>query len=90
MLAGDRKSVVQGKSVDLGGRRIIKKKKKKEEEEFLKEEIENEQKKCREKGVGQVIQMCRESSITTKRYDTNAIEQQSQSHVSGQESPIVI
>src|SRR2546429_9823518 len=26
---GDRKSVVQGKSVDLGGRRIIKKKKKK-------------------------------------------------------------
>ena len=25
--AGDRKSVVQGKSVDLGGRRIIKKKK---------------------------------------------------------------
>ncbi len=27
--AGDRKSVVQGKSVDLGGRRIIKKKKKK-------------------------------------------------------------
>ena len=26
----DRKSVVQGKSVDLGGRRIIKKKKKKE------------------------------------------------------------
>ena len=25
---GDRKSVVQGKSVDLGGRRIIKKKKK--------------------------------------------------------------
>ena len=29
--AGDRKSVVQGKSVDLGGRRIIKKKRKKEE-----------------------------------------------------------
>ena len=27
--ASDRKSVVQGKSVDLGGRRIIKKKKKK-------------------------------------------------------------
>ena len=27
----DRKSVVQGKSVDLGGRRIIKKKKKKKE-----------------------------------------------------------
>ena len=33
----DRKSVVQGKSVDLGGRRIIKKKKKEEEEE---EELE--------------------------------------------------
>src|SRR6266436_9571872 len=28
-LRGDRKSVVKGKSVDLGGRRIIKKKKKK-------------------------------------------------------------
>ena len=28
---GDRKSVVQGKSVDLGGRRIIKKKKRKKE-----------------------------------------------------------
>ena len=28
----DRKSVVQGKSVDLGGRRIIKKKKKKKKE----------------------------------------------------------
>ena len=28
----DRKSVVQGKSVDLGGRRIIKKKKKEEKE----------------------------------------------------------
>src|SRR2546430_16040987 len=28
LLAGDRKSVVEGKSVDLGGRRIIKKKKK--------------------------------------------------------------
>ena len=27
----DRKSVVQGKSVDLGGRRIIKKKKKKQQ-----------------------------------------------------------
>ena len=27
-VTGDRKSVVQGKSVDLGGRRIIKKKKK--------------------------------------------------------------
>src|SRR2546426_9566637 len=30
--AGDRKSVVEGKSVDLGGRRIIKKKKKKKRE----------------------------------------------------------
>ena len=29
----DRKSVVQGKSVDLGGRRIIKKKKKKKKKE---------------------------------------------------------
>src|SRR5256885_8929042 len=29
LVARDRKSVVQGKSVDLGGRRIIKKKKKK-------------------------------------------------------------
>ena len=31
----DRKSVVQGKSVDLGGRRIIKKKKKKETRQQL-------------------------------------------------------
>src|SRR5215213_11866255 len=32
-LRGDRKSVVEGKSVDLGGRRIIKKKKKEEKQE---------------------------------------------------------
>ncbi len=32
----DRKSVVQGKSVDLGGRRIIKKKKKKENKKIKK------------------------------------------------------
>src|SRR6202142_4634990 len=31
----DRKSVVEGKSVDLGGRRIIKKKKRREEPEYL-------------------------------------------------------
>ena len=36
----DRKSVVQGKSVDLGGRRIIKKKK--EEKRYIKEELSNE------------------------------------------------
>ena len=39
----DRKSVVQGKSVDLGGRRIIKKKKKKEEQK--KEKVIKKQKK---------------------------------------------
>ncbi len=32
----DRKSVVQGKSVDLGGRRIIKKKKEKKKEKKIK------------------------------------------------------
>ena len=39
----DRKSVVQGKSVDLGGRRIIKKKKKKEErkkERYTQQELQ--------------------------------------------------
>ena len=34
----DRKSVVQGKSVDLGGRRIIKKKKKKNKQKKKKKE----------------------------------------------------
>ena len=37
----DRKSVVQGKSVDLGGRRIIKKKKEKEEEKNKKRKKKN-------------------------------------------------
>ena len=36
----DRKSVVQGKSVDLGGRRIIKKKKKEEAEKKAKEDTQ--------------------------------------------------
>ena len=40
VLKGDRKSVVQGKSVDLGGRRIIKKKKKTKIEEKIKKEKE--------------------------------------------------
>src|ERR1039457_3752072 len=35
---GDRKSVVEGKSVDLGGRRIIKKKKKKTKQDDVKEQ----------------------------------------------------
>ena len=43
----DRKSVVQGKSVDLGGRRIIKKKKKKEKKRKKKKkektDVEREQ-----------------------------------------------
>ena len=42
----DRKSVVQGKSVDLGGRRIIKKKKKRKER---KREREKKRKKNRER-----------------------------------------
>ena len=36
----DRKSVVQGKSVDIGGRRIIKKKKNKNKKKKKKEEVE--------------------------------------------------
>ena len=39
----DRKSVVQGKSVDLGGRRIIKKKKEEEKDEEKTEERSEEQ-----------------------------------------------
>ena len=35
----DRKSVVQGKSVDLGGRRIIKKKKEKKKCQFKSNEV---------------------------------------------------
>ncbi len=38
-LLQDRKSVVQGKSVDLGGRRIIKKKKKKEKKKKREEKV---------------------------------------------------
>src|SRR5216683_7464790 len=45
----DRKSVVLGKSVDLGGRRIIKKKKKKNEREREKEKRENKKKKKKKK-----------------------------------------
>ena len=37
----DRKSVVQGKSVDLGGRRIIKKKKKERKKKRRKKERKN-------------------------------------------------
>ena len=44
----DRKSVVQGKSVDLGGRRIIKKKKKREKEK------EKEKKKKKKKKTQQI------------------------------------
>src|SRR6266700_7417791 len=46
-LAGryDRKSVVQGKSVDLGGRRIIKKKKKKKKERKKEKAKNNKNKK---------------------------------------------
>ena len=39
----DRKSVVQGKSVDLGGRRIIKKKKEKKEKKERKEKKKKKQ-----------------------------------------------
>ena len=41
----DRKSVVQGKSVDLGGRRIIKKKKKKKTETKKNKQKKNKKKK---------------------------------------------
>ena len=43
--ATDRKSVVQGKSVDLGGRRIIKKKKTKEKKEKKKKRYKKIKKK---------------------------------------------
>ena len=41
----DRKSVVQGKSVDLGGRRIIKKKKRKKRKKEKEKERKEKQKK---------------------------------------------
>ncbi len=39
MILIDRKSVVQGKSVDLGGRRIIKKKKKEKKKKIKQKKI---------------------------------------------------
>src|SRR5437867_11809326 len=44
--AEDRKSVVYGKSVDLGGRRSIKKKKKREQDEKQRQDIQREHKVC--------------------------------------------
>src|SRR5215210_9441723 len=45
----DRKSVVEGKSVDLGGRRIIKKKKEKKKKKRKKRKIKKKNKKRKEK-----------------------------------------
>ena len=47
----DRKSVVQGKSVDLGGRRIIKKKNKRKEKEREEEERRKRRRIRREHGM---------------------------------------